>query len=253
MASNKRFDGKVVLITGSTRGIGLAIAKAFSDEGALIGLNGRDQQVVEKTQKDIPNSVSAAGDVSKVSGCKKVVQSVLGQYGRLDILINNAGIFAKHSIEDTTEDIWDSVMNANLKSVQFCTKEALSALRTVKGSIVNIASESGLNGYPYTSAYCASKGAVVNLTRAMALELAPDVRVNALCPGVIETDMTRVGFAINGDEEEGIRQQHEAYPLQRIGTLEEAAAATLFLASNDAGFINGAALPMEGGATAGKW
>ena len=128
MASNKRFDGKVVLITGSTRGIGLAIAKAFSDEGALIGLNGRDQQVVEKTQKNVPNSVSAAGDVSKVSGCKKVVQSVLGQYGRLDILINNAGIFEKHSIEDTTEDIWDSVMNANLKSVQFCTKEALPAL-----------------------------------------------------------------------------------------------------------------------------
>jgi NAD(P)-dependent dehydrogenase (short-subunit alcohol dehydrogenase family) len=209
--------------------------------------------VVEETRKNIPNSISATGDVSKVSGCKKAVQSVLDAYGRLDILINNAGIFEKHSIENTTEELWDSIMNANIKSVQFCTKEALPALRKVKGSIVNIASESGLNGYPYTTAYCASKGAVVNLTRAMALELAPDVRVNALCPGVVETDMTRAGFAINGDEEEGIRRQHEAYPLQRIGTLEEAAAATLFLASNDAGFINGAALPMEGGATVGKW
>ena len=253
MVKKNFFDGKVVLITGSTRGIGLAIAKAFSNEGALIGLNGRDERVVEEAMKDVPNSISAAGDVSKVSGCKNAVQSVLAQYGRLDILINNAGIFEKHSIEDTTEEIWDSVMNANIKSVQFCTKEAIPALRKVKGSIVNIASESGLNGYPYTTAYCASKGAVVNLTRAMAMELAPDVRVNALCPGVVETDMTRAGFAINGDEEEGIRRQHEAYPLQRIGTLEEAAAATLFLASNDAGFINGAALPMEGGATAGKW
>jgi meso-butanediol dehydrogenase/(S,S)-butanediol dehydrogenase/diacetyl reductase len=253
MVKKNFFDGKVVLITGSTRGIGLAIAKAFSNEGALIGLNGRDERVVKEAMKDVPNSISAAGDVSKVSGCKKAVQSVLGQFGRLDILINNAGIFEKHSIEDTTEEIWDSVMNANIKSVQFCTKEAIPALRKVKGSIVNIASESGLNGYPYTTAYCASKGAVVNLTRAMAMELAPDVRVNALCPGVVETDMTRAGFAINGDEEEGIRRQHEAYPLQRIGTLEEAAAATLFLASNDAGFINGAALPMEGGATAGKW
>ena len=253
MTKEKKFDGKVVLITGSTRGIGLAIAKAFSNEGALIGLNGRDQQVVEETRKNIPNSISATGDVSKVSGCKKAVQSVLDAYGRLDILINNAGIFEKHSIENTTEELWDSIMNANIKSVQFCTKEALPALRKIKGSIVNIASESGLNGYPYTTAYCASKGAVVNLTRAMALELAPDVRVNALCPGVVETDMTRAGFAINGDEEEGIRRQHEAYPLQRIGTLEEAAAATLFLASNDAGFINGAALPMEGGATVGKW
>ena len=94
---------------------------------------------------------------------------------------------------------------------------------------------------------------VVNLTRSMAMELAPDVRVNALCPGVIETDMTRVGFAVNGDQDEGIRRQHSAYPLKRIGLLEEAAAATLFLASNEAGFINGAALPMEGGATVGKW
>lgn len=228
MVKKNFFDGKVVLITGSTRGIGLAIAKAFSNEGALIGLNGRDERVVEEAMKDVPNSISAAGDVSKVSGCKKAVQSVLGQYGRLDILINNAGIFEKHSIEDTTEEIWDSVMNANIKSVQFCTKEAIPALRKVKGSIVNIASESGLNGYPYTTAYCASKGAVVNLTRAMAMELAPDVRVNALCPGVVETDMTRAGFAINGDEEEGIRRQHEAYPLQRIGTLEEAAAAQLY-------------------------
>ena len=201
MVRKNFFDGKVVLITGSTRGIGLAIAKAFSNEGALIGLNGRDERVVEEAMKDVPNSISAAGDVSKVSGCKKAVQSVLGQFGRLDILINNAGIFEKHSIEDTTEEIWDSVMNANIKSVQFCTKEAIPALRKVKGSIVNIASESGLNGYPYTTAYCASKGAVVNLTRAMAMELAPDVRVNALCPGVVETDMTRAGFAINGDEE----------------------------------------------------
>ena len=171
----------------------------------------------------------------------------------MDVLINNAGIFEKHSIEQTTEEIWDSVMNANVRSVQFCIKYAVEALRESKGSIVNIASESGLNGYPFTSVYCASKGAVVNLTRSLAMELAPDIRVNALCPGVVETDMTRAGFAVNGDEAEGIRLQHDAYPLKRIGTLEEAAAATLFLAAEEAGFINGVALPMEGGATVGKW
>ena len=93
----------------------------------------------------------------------------------------------------------------------------------------------------------------MKLTRSLAMELAPDLRVNALCPGVVETDMTRAGFAVNGDEAEGIRLQHDAYPLKRIGTLEEAAAATLFLASEEAGFINGVALPMEGGATVGKW
>ena len=93
----------------------------------------------------------------------------------------------------------------------------------------------------------------MNLTRSMAMEFAPDVRVNALCPGVVETDMARAGFAVDGDEDEGIRRQHGAYPLQRIGTVEQTAAATLFLLSDEAGFINGAALPMEGGATVGKW
>ena len=253
MSQQKRFKGKAVLITGATRGIGFAIAKAFSDEGAKVALNGRTKLSVESAVKKLPGSVPAIGDVSEVSGCLSAVNSALKQFGRLDILINNAGIFEKHAIEDTTEEIWDSVINTNLKSVQFCTLYALTALRHSKGSVVNIASESGLNGYPFTTAYCASKGAVVNLTRAMAMELAPDVRVNALCPGVVETDMTRAGFAINRDEEEGIRRQHDAYPLKRIGTLQEAAAATLFLASADAGFINGVALPMEGGATIGKW
>jgi NAD(P)-dependent dehydrogenase (short-subunit alcohol dehydrogenase family) len=253
MNQKKRFDGKAVLITGGTRGIGLAIAKAFYDEGAFVALNGRTEQSVDLALKTLPGSISAVGNVSEVSGCERAVDSALREFGKLDILINNAGIFEKHSIEQTTEEIWDSVMNTNIKSVQFCTRSALTALRQAKGSVVNIASESGLNGYPFTTAYCASKGAVVNLTRAMAMELAPDVRVNALCPGVVETDMTRAGFAVDGDEQEGIRRQHDAYPLKRIGTLEEAAAATLFLASSDAGFINGVALPMEGGATIGKW
>ena len=165
----------------------------------------------------------------------------------------NAGIFEKACIEDTSEETWDAIMNANVKGVYFTVQAALSALKKSKGNIVNIASESGLHGYPNTTAYCASKGAVVNLTRAMAMELAPDIRVNSLCPGVIETDMTRLGFAINGNQDEGIRRQHHAYPLKRIGLLEEAAASTLFLASDEAGFISGAALPMEGGATVGKW
>lgn len=248
-----RFEGKVVLVTGGTRGIGRAIAEAFSNEGASVAINGRTEGSVNSTIREFPIFTPAVGDVSKVSGCEEAVNSVLRQFGKLDILINNAGIFEKHSIEQTTEEIWDSVMNANVRSVQFCIKYAVEALRKSKGSIVNIASESGLNGYPFTSAYCASKGAVVNLTRSLAMELAPDIRVNALCPGVVETDMTRAGFAVNGDEAEGIRLQHEAYPLKRIGTLEEAAAATLFLASEGAGFINGVALPMEGGATVGKW
>ena len=253
MSPSGRFERKRVLITGATRGIGFAIAKAFHLEGAFVALNGRSNSGVKTAQAKLTGTHMAIADLSTVAGCRSAVQTATKSLGGLDILINNAGIFEKGSIEDTSEAIWDQVMNVNVKGLYFTTQAALGALKDSKGVIVNISSESGINGYPNTTAYCASKGAVVNLTRSMAMELAPDVRVNALCPGVIETDMTRSGFAVNGDQDEGIRRQHDAYPLKRIGLLEEAAAATLFLASEEAGFINGAALPMEGGATVGKW
>jgi len=249
-----RFEGEKVLVTGATRGIGAACARAFLAEGAVVAINGRtDASVSAAMQGFGEGAVPAPGDVSTAAGCKAAVDAALVAFGGLDVLVNNAGIFIRGNIEEVSEEDWDAIMNANIKSVQFCTQAALPALRAAQGRIVNIASESGLNGFPGTTAYCASKGAVVNLTRAMAMELAPDIRVNALCPGVVETDMARAGFAIDGDEDAGMRQQQGAYPLQRIGTVEQAAAAVLFLASADADFINGAALPMEGGATVGKW
>ena len=249
-----RFEGMSVLVTGATRGIGKACAEAFLAEGARVAINGSTGDSVTAAMPAFSGEVIAApGDVSSAAGCKVVLETALATFGGLDVLVNNAGIFRRGRIEEMEESDWDDVMAANIKSVQFCTKYAIPALREARGSIVNIASESGLNGYPETTAYCASKGAVVNLTRSMAMELAPEIRVNALCPGVVETDMSRAGFAIDGDQDEGIRRQHMAYPLQRIGTLEQSAEAVLFLASDAAGFISGAALPMEGGATVGKW
>ncbi|MDA9982146.1 SDR family oxidoreductase, partial [Gammaproteobacteria bacterium] len=136
------------------------------------------------------------------------------------------------------------IIDINVKGTYFCSRAALSALNKSGGVIVNVASESGLNGYAGETAYCASKGAVVNLTRSMALELAPKVRVNCICPGVIDTDMARTGFA-------DLSEQAEFYPLKRIGTPVEVAKAILYLASPDAGFITGAALAIDGGSTAG--
>ncbi|MFT5114049.1 MAG: meso-butanediol dehydrogenase/(S,S)-butanediol dehydrogenase/diacetyl reductase [Parasphingorhabdus sp.] len=248
------FSNKTVLVTGGTRGIGAACVEAFLDAGARVAVNGRtEESVAAAILKYSAELIAAPGDVSTVMGCKAALELAIEGLGGLDVLVNNAGIFHKDSIEEMDEYHWDAVMNANVKSVQFCTKFAIPSLRKSAGNIINIASESGINGYPNTSAYCASKGAVVNLTRSMAMELAPTIRVNAICPGVVETDMTRTGFAIDGDEDEGIRQQNNAYPLGRIGTTAQIAAAVLYLASSDADFISGIALPIEGGATVGKW
>lgn len=254
MTGRGRFAGKRVLVTGATRGIGKACAMAFLEEGARVAINGRTRESVSRAMPLFgEGAISAPGDVSTAAGCEAAVAAALNAFGGLDVLVNNAGIFIRQTVAESEEAAWDAVMVANIKSVQFCTKYALPALREAKGNVVNVASESGLNGYPGTTAYCASKGAVVNLTRAMAMEFAPDVRVNALCPGAVETDMARAAFALNGDEDAGIMAQNDAYPTGAIGTVEQCAEAVLFLASSDAAFINGAALPMEGGATVGKW
>ena len=147
------------------------------------------------------------------------------------------------------EVLWDWLIDINVKGTYFCSRAALSELNKSGGVIVNVASESGLNGYAGETAYCASKGAIVNLTRSMALELAPTVRVNCICPGIIDTDMVR--YAGKDEYRSDLSEEVESYPLKRIGTAEEVAKGILYLASPDAGFITGSALAIDGGATAG--
>lgn len=248
------FNGKVVLVTGASRGIGKAAARAFLDAGAKVAVNGRTEASVAAALAELDaegRAVAAPGDVATVAGCEAVVKAALDQLGGLDVLVNNAGTFARASMADTDEDVYNYVIDANLKSTFFCSRAVLPALKASRGNIVNVASQSGINGYPDTTAYCAAKGAVVNLTRAMALELAPEIRVNSICPGVIETDMARQGFAIGGDVEAGLSAQAQKYPVKRIGTVEEIAFAILYLASPQAGFITAEALVIDGGQTAG--
>lgn len=248
------FSGKAVLVTGASRGIGKATARAFLDAGARVAVNGRTEASVAAALVELDaegRAVAAPGDVATVAGCEAVVKAALEQLGGLDVLVNNAGTFARASMADTDEEVYNYVIDANLKSTFFCSRAALPALKASRGSIVNIASQSGINGYPDTTAYCAAKGAVVNLTRAMALELAPEIRVNSICPGVVETDMTRQGFAIGGDSEAGLLGQAQKYPVKRLGTVEEIAFAVLYLASPQAGFITAEALVIDGGQTAG--
>jgi NAD(P)-dependent dehydrogenase (short-subunit alcohol dehydrogenase family) len=248
------FAERRVLVTGATRGIGHAVAKAFLAGGARVAVNGRTEGSVARAVDSLGGGdqlVSAPGDISSADVCDTMVTDAVGELGGLDVLVNNAGVYFSGSMADTDETTWDYVFDANVKGLFLCSRAALPALRLSKGNIVNVASEAGLAGYADSTAYCASKGAVVNLTRSMAIELAPQIRVNCVCPGVIITDLARAGFAIDGDVAAGLRQQVSNYPVGRLGTPEEIAKAIVYLASDDAGFVNGIALPIEGGATAG--
>jgi NAD(P)-dependent dehydrogenase (short-subunit alcohol dehydrogenase family) len=251
-----QFKEKRVLITGASRGIGRATAEAYLSAGARVAINGRSESSVSKALPEFDAGdrvVAAPGDVAEVNGCEALVKAAIDGLGGLDILINNAGIFSIESMEDSDEAFWDSTMDTNVKGTYFCSRAALPALRESRGNIVNLASIAGLEGYSDATVYCTSKGAIVNLTRAMAMELAPKVRVNCVCPGVIDTDMARSEFTTSetvADAE--MSAKGEWYPMQRIGTPEEVASAILYLSSSDAGFITGVALPVEGGITAGS-
>jgi NAD(P)-dependent dehydrogenase (short-subunit alcohol dehydrogenase family) len=187
-----------------------------------------------------------------VAGCETVVGAAIEGLGGHDVLINSAGVGTDVPIEDSDEALWDETLDVNLKGTFFCCRAALGALRVAKGNIANVASDAGLMGVPNSTVYCASKGGVVNLTRAMALELAPDVRVNCVCPGYVDTDMVRRDGIEQARDPAAAKQTIIDYaPLKRIASPGEIATAIVYLASDDARFVTGAAFEIDGGSTAG--
>jgi NAD(P)-dependent dehydrogenase (short-subunit alcohol dehydrogenase family) len=249
------FSDKKVLITGASRGIGYATAEEFLALGARVAVNGRTKESVDKAIAELGGGdrlIAAPGDVGTVDGCESLVATAIQGLGGLDVLVNNAGIGVDARIEDTDEAFWDATLDTNLKGTFFCSRAALEALRATRGNIVNISSDAGLVGSQTLVAYCASKGGVVNMTRAMAVELAPLVRVNCVCPGYVDTDMVRRDGIDKADDPAAEEQALIDFaPLKRIATPEEIAAVILFLASHEARFMTGAALPIDGGAGAG--
>ena len=250
------FTDKRVLVTGGTRGIGRRTVELLLDAGARIAVNGRTAESTAVGVAALGVSerlLPVPGDVATAAGCKAVVGAAVEGVSGLDVLVNIAGVGKDGLIEDFDEAAWDEMLDVNLKGTFFCIRAALAALRDSKGNIVNLASDAGLVGEHGLAVYCASKGGVVNMTRAMALELAPDVRVNCVCPGYVDTDMVRRDFIERAEDPAAAEQAIVNHaPLKRIATPVEIAKAIVYLASDDAGYVTGAAFQIDGGTTAGR-
>ena len=251
------FKDKVVLITGATSGIGTACAREFAARGARLMLTGRSQdrgkQVVEAIRAMGAEAEFVAGDMRNRGFCDRIVEETIEHLGRIDVLVNSAGISLTATTLDTTDEQWDATIETNLSSLFFASRAALRSMRAQRsGSIIHIASDWGLVAGTEAAAYCASKGAVVLLTKAMALDHARDnIRINAVCPGDTDTPMMREDFRQRGvSVEVGTQESGEGIPIGRMVTAEEVAAAVCFLASDAAGSITGVALPVDGGHTA---
>lgn len=249
------FEGKRVLVTGGSRGIGRSTVMAFREAGARVAVNGR---TMESTAEGIAalggdGLIAAPGDVRTVAGCEAVVGAALDAFGGLDVLVNSAGVAKAGKITDCDEALWNQIIDINLKGTFFCIRAAATALRKSRGAIVNVASTSGLMGNANLSIYCASKGGVVLLTQALSAEFAPEVRINCVCPGWVDTDMARRDYIESSADPAAALARIEAdSPMGRMSQPQEIAASILHLASDAAGVVTGVALAIDGGGTASR-
>ena len=246
------FSGKVALVTGGSSGIGRASAIDFASKGADVVVAARrekeGEETVELVKRHGVKSFFVRTDVSKSDEVESLIQQVISEFGKLDFAFNNAGIEGSAFVPtaEYDETVWDKVISINLKGVWLCMKYQIPELIKTKGAIVNMSSVAGLQGGRIGIAYYASKHGVVGMTRAAAMEYAKDsVRINAVAPAVISTDMAdRAFFSVDEDFAEKIIKSH---PLGRVGTPEEVSSAVSWLCSDEAGFITGHTLPIDGG------
>ena len=254
-----KLKDKVALVTGAASGIGLATAALFGQEGAKVMCADLNADGAERVARQIADSggeaASTQADVSRAADVERMVQETVERWGRLDVLVNNAGIYFILPLTQVPEEEWDRLINVNLKGVFLGCKYAIPEMvKGGGGAIVNTASIAGLRGSANWTTYCASKGGVVQLTKAVAMEVARlKVRVNCVCPGIIDTGMfDQAVDMVAADRDELAATIGEMHPMGRIGRPEEVAAAILFLASEEASFITGVPLSVDGGLWAGS-
>ena len=248
----RRLEGKVAIITGAASGIGRATALLFSEEGAKVVVCDVDAERGVKVRDEIVerggDAIFVRADVTKAEDVRRLVKETVKKYGRIDVLVNNAGIASIGTVLDVPEEEWDRVLAVNLKGPFLCSKYVVpEMIKAGGGVIVNVASVLGLVGSRGEAAYCASKGGLVALTRAMALDFAEhNIRVNCVCPGSVETPMREHVLAKKAKKESRSTGEAEI-PLGRVARPEEIARAILFLASDDSSYATGSILVVDGG------
>ena len=246
-------SSKTVIITGASSGIGAAAVRAFAAVGYQVMAAGRNDERLKSVVAGLDNARSWSGDLCDPHACSALVADTLDAFGGVDVLLNSAGVIHRARADETTDDQWRETMAVNLDAVFYLSRAVLPALRSQGGgAIVNIASDWGLQGGARAAAYCASKGAVVMLSKAMALDhAAENIRINAICPGDVNTPMLAAEARQRGlDVAETIAACAAESPNGRLTEPEEVAALAVFLASDQARAINGVALPIDGGASA---
>jgi NAD(P)-dependent dehydrogenase (short-subunit alcohol dehydrogenase family) len=255
---HNQLHGKIALITGGASGIGRATALLFAREGATVAI----ADLNESAGHEAASEISAAGgraifepaDVASAADCRRVVERTVSEFHGIDVLFNNAGIIRRASILELSEQDWDRVMAVNVKSIFLMSRQVVPIMAQAGGgSIINTASGWGLAGGPQAAVYCASKGAVVLLTKAMAVDHGPqNIRVNCICPGDTDTVMLRHEAQQLGQAEDRFLAESARRPLGRVGRPEEIEQAALYLASDAASFVTGTALVVDGGGLAGS-
>ena len=244
-----RLMGKVALVTGGGTGIGKAIALEFAKEGAKVAIAGRRldklQEVAEAIKKNGGEAIAITGDVSKPSDVDRIVKTAVDTFKRLDILVNGAGVLYSATLAQHTQKIWDETIDINLKGSFLCTQRAVpEMLKQGKGKIINISSIAGQIGFPNSVAYCASKGGIMGMTKALAMELAPlKINVNDLAPGDTETPLNEHLLK----DPEYLRGRVENTPYGRVGKVSDIAPGAVYLASDESDFVNGITLTIDGG------
>jgi NAD(P)-dependent dehydrogenase (short-subunit alcohol dehydrogenase family) len=252
-----RLEGKVALITGGTSGIGSATAIRFASEGAAVAITGRNsergEQVVSEIVANHGEALFIRSDVRSSEDCRRAVEQTLERFGKIDVLFNNAGVFHPRSIPDCTEEEWDETIDSSLKGAFLMSKYTLpSMIERGSGSIIHTSSGWGILGGEKAAAYCAAKGGLIVMAKAMAIDHGPDgIRVNCICPGDVMTPMLADDAAKRGMSWDDYAVGAADRPLGRIGAAEDIANAALYLASDEASFVTGEALVVDGGGVAG--